>query len=433
LNAEGVARASEAVGDDTEYHLVPFTGQTASGREDYEFKLLYAQRLFNHPIGLKLRYIRKTSAEPTGFTRFTRDGISYDLSHLTWGWATTGCNHIFGYSHINADAFYQDRYSVFAGHQLDLQLSSEFNGNYKSGIRYRTSKEDGDNYSWQYDDGSQFHGNYYIDERWQDRKTHNLIRGYSKVRFWEFGEADAGILFFLQQASHAKLEVNKLADSDPGSRESEREIAVETNPFLNYRFHGGHFDFGLLLEVARIGLKNTQTRWNSVSGSDQTDVLWSTTPYQGWSPSWESFSQGSEWFFATGFEADAAIPVYRRTAALLRLMILRKYTWTTKQYGQSEIPAGSSSFAFRQTHERHNYRNEAWMTGAIGISYGKGPIQSFLTLHLPLAYLIKQKTELADNDQQLFEHEKRNMWQVQEPTSARLLIVYGWGGAKSTH
>jgi hypothetical protein len=109
------------------------------------------------------------------------------------------------------------------------------------------------------------------------------------------------------------------------------------------------------------------------------------------------------------------------------LTILRKNTWTTKVYGQSEIPGGGSSFEFRQTHERENYRNETWMTGAVGASYGRGPVQAFLFLHMPLAYLIKQETKLADNSEIQFEHEMRNMWQVQEPTSLRFFIVYGFG------
>jgi hypothetical protein len=128
-------------------------------------------------------------------------------------------------------------------------------------------------------------------------------------------------------------------------------------------------------------MKNTQTRWNSASGSDQKDVLWSATPYSGWTTSSENFSKGSEWFIATGLEADTAIPLFRRLSAILRLTILRKFTWTDNIYGQSEIPPGGESCQFQQTHK----------------------------------------------DEQMFEHEKRNMWQVQEPTSLRLLVVYSLG------
>jgi hypothetical protein len=427
LTAEGVARAYEDAGGGTEYYLVPFAGQTKSGRSNYGLKVIYANRFYNNPFGFKLRYTDESYAQPSGYIQFTREGTTYDLNHLTWGWATTGCNHIFGYQHINADAFFQDRYTVFSGHRLDLQFSGEFNGNFKSGIRYRRNQQDGDNYTWRYDDGSQFEGDYYVDELWKDRHANTLLRGYSKVNFWKIGEADAGILFFLQRATHVKTEVNKVVESEPNSREGAYEIAIETNPFLNYRFHGGYLDIGILLEYARSGMENTWTRWNSVSGSEQEDVLWSTTPYSGWTPSWESFSKGSESFFATGFEADTSIPLRKRLSALLRLTVLRKFTWTDKVYGQSDIPPGGESYQFEQTHIRDNYRNETWMTGSIGMAYGKGPIQTFVTLQLPVAYLIKQETKLQDSSEVLFEHEKRNMWQVQDPTSLRLLVVYNLG------
>jgi len=427
LEASGVARATETTGETSTYHLVPFEGETTGSRDDYEFKLIYANQLWNNPFGFKIRYIDKNANQPGGFIRFNKEGTTYNLSHLTWGWATVGCNHIFGYSSINADAFFQNSYSVFSGHQLDLQASYELNGNHKTGLRYRTRRENGDNYTWRYNDGAEFDGNYYVDERWQDRKTDSFLRGYSKINFWKVGLADAGILFFLQYGSHNLSEINKLVASESDSRESANEFIIETNPFLNYRFHGGYFDIGLLLEYSRTGLRNTRNRWNSVSGSDQPDVLWSTEPYNGWSTSWESFSKGSKWFFATGLEADTSIGLYRRLSALLRLTLIRKYTRTEKLYGQSEIPDGGNSFGFRQTHQRNNYKNETWMTGAVGVAYGRGPIQTFLTLQLPLAYLIKQTTKLADNTEQLFEHEKRDMWQVQQPTSLRLLVVYGLG------
>ena len=63
---------------------------------------------------------------------------------------------------------------------------------------------------------------------------------------------------------------------------------------------------------------------------------------------------------------------------------------------------------------------------------GFGPIQSFVTLQLPLAYLLKQSTSLSDNQGELFEHSQRNMWQVQEPVTLRLMVVYALG-AKPMH
>jgi hypothetical protein len=432
LEASGTGRAYETVGDQNVYYMVPFDGQTYSTRSDNDVKITYANRFLGHPVGFKVRYFRNSSDVPEGYIRFTRDGETYISPHLTWGWATVGCNQIFGYSHINTDAFYQDQYTVFRGHQWDLQSSFEINGNFKSGIRFRTAEEDGENYTWEVDPGNQYQGQYLVDEVWKDRKSSKLLRGYSKIRLFRFGQLEVGTLFFLQYDNNTKTQVNKLTDSDPTSKEVEREYIIETNPFINYRTGRGYLDFGLLLELARIGMENTQPRWNNVSQSQQSDVLWTTSPYQGWSPSWESFSKGSSWFFATGFEAYSSISVYKRLALLSRLTVLRKFTRVEKTYGASEIPAGGSSYEFRQTHLRNDSKNETWMTGSIGFSYGLGPFQTFLTLQLPLAYLLKQNTELSDNTEVLFEHSQRNMWQVQEPIASRIMVVYALGSGPSS-
>jgi hypothetical protein len=192
LSAEGIARAIEGEGSAASYHLVPFTAETEAGRAERDIKLLWARQLFGNPVGFRVSYTSKSSSEPDGFLRFTRNGTTYESPHLTWGWATVSCNHIFGYSHVNADAWFQNGYSVFSGHQTDIQLSTEVKGNYKTGIRYRSTQEDGDNYSWVYADGSDYLGAYHVDERWLDRRSSRMIRGYSKVRFWEHGGADAG-------------------------------------------------------------------------------------------------------------------------------------------------------------------------------------------------------------------------------------------------
>jgi len=102
-------------------------------------------------------------------------------------------------------------------------------------------------------------------------------------------------------------------------------------------------------------------------------------------PSWETFSLGKQWLFATGWEASASVGVTRRLAALLKSTTLRQYTWTQKLYGQTEIQEGGRSFSFRQTNERSNFANETWMTGSVGVSYGWGPVQTFPTLRLPMA------------------------------------------------
>jgi len=428
LSAEGVGRAYEDVGGETEYTLIPFKGETNTSRDNYQLKLIYANTFLNNPFGLKFQYREKSSELPRGYLYFTRENKTYNLSHLTWGWATTGCNKIFGYSHINTDAFFQNYYSVLNGHQMDIQLSYEFNGNYKTGIRYRQNRETGDNYEWRYDDGSDFEGNYYENSYWNDKISNDLIRAYSKVRFWRIDNLDAGVLFFFQYASNANRLMNKLTESDPAANQKEQEFVIETNPFINYKFKNGYLDIGILLEVSRTGMKNTYTQWNPNTRSDQKNVLWTTSPYAGWSQYWENFSRGNILFFATGIESYSSIGISKNLSILARLTILKKYSFIRKDYGISEIPEGEDTFTFNQTHERNDLKNETWMTGSIGLSYHWGPITLFGTLQLPLAYRIEQKTELSEYNARLFEHTKKNMWQVQQPTTFDILFVYALGG-----
>ena len=317
LTAKGVGRATEEIEDEYEYHLVPFQAGTYASRENYDFKMIYANMLFNNPFGLKFRYISKSSDVPSGYIQFDKENVSYETPHLTWGWSKSGCNHIFGYSHINTDAWYQNYYILYDGYQMDLQLSYEFNGNFKTGFRYRRNRDNGDMYEWEYDDGSDFDGDYYVDEFWNHHKLSDLFRGYSKVRFWRIGNLDLGMLLFLEYKSSSPLRLmNKMTESDPANEAREKEFIIETNPFFNYTFNRGYIDFGVLLEYSRTGMNNVSPRWNPVSRSDQKDVLWNTSPNYGWSQPWEFFSKGNAWFFATGFEMYSSITVVKNLSLL---------------------------------------------------------------------------------------------------------------------
>jgi len=137
-----------------------------------------------------------------------------------------------------------------------------------------------------------------------------------------------------------------------------------------------------------------------------------------------SFSQGSNTFFATGFEASTSVNITGRFSALGSILLLRKYSFITKEYGSSDIQSGSQEFVFTPTHTRDNYKNETWMTGSVGLSYGWGPIQVLATMHLPLAYLLEKNTELTSTTT-LVDLTQRNVWAVQEPVSFRFLLVFG--------
>ncbi len=419
FDAEGVARAGEG----GSYTMIPFRSLTETRRTNYDAKFIYATYLAGNPFGFKLRMIRKTSTDPNGYLSFMRENNSIYTEHLTWGWANFSCSHIFGYTGVNADAFYQNDYSVMDGYHLDLQASYEFNGNHKSGLRVRIDNQTGDDYHWVYQEGSEFVGAYVMDPDWVSKDNMMFVRAYSKVKYWTFGNLDAGILYFGQYGRHNKFGKNRHNNDISDSREKEREYIIETNPFFNLKFEKGYLDFGMLIEGSFTQMRNVTTRWNDASNSEEENVLWNTTPYNGWSPDWENFSKGRYLFFATGGEIYSSMTLYKRLSLQAGVTLLRKFSFVRKVYGSSEVSQARAKYTFNTTHKRNDFKNETWMTGSIGFSYGRGPLQAIVSLQLPLAYLNKRQTKLKDEEELQFIHKKRDVWAVQQPTAFNILLV----------
>ena len=426
---EGVVRNNETL------ELIPVTSRTDGLRSQYDFYFIYANLLFGNPIGFSARYKYNNMDAPESEIRFTKNGTETVSNHLTWGWTTSPCAHIFETTSQNFDAWFLNDYTLYSGGQLDLQLSYEYE-NHKSAVRYRSRRESGQTYYWESDlpdsvPGHNFSGTYITDEKYEDEIADDLIRAYSKIKFWEIGDADLGLLFFFQYADRDNntVSTSNEVNSEPLSSDSENEYTIEINPWLNYKFGKSYFDFGLLLEYSIIDMNNTAPRWNGEIGATEKGVIRNSRPYErGFSPSWESFSRGSYSFFATGFEATTSINITGRFSALAGVLLLRKYSFITKEYGNSAIPDGGNEYVFTATHTRDNYKNETWMTGSIGFAYGWGPLQFLTTMHLPLAYLLEKNTELKDDAQtQLVDLTQKNVWAVQEPVSFRILLVFGLG------
>lgn len=426
LRTEGIVR------NNTTLELIPVTARTDAARTYYDMQVVYANHLFGNPIGVRAQYQTKVTGRPESEIRFVRNSEVTTSNHLTWGWTTSPCAHIFEMSSQNFDAWFLNDYTLYKGGQLDLQLSYEY-GDHKSAIRYRNRSERGQYFYWQSTladtvPGSNFNGAYITDSRYEDEIADDLIRAYSKIRFWKIGDADLGLLFFLQYADRDKntVSVNKDLDSEPLSSDAENEYTIEVNPWLNYRFGKSYFDFGLLLELSATRMENTSPRWNGSVGATQNGVVRNSFPsVSGFSPSWESFSRGSSTFLATGFEGSTAINITGRVYAVASVLLLRKYSFIMKQYGSSEIPSGDKEYVFNASYTRHDHKNETWMTGSAGLMYGWGPVQVLATMQLPLAYLLQKNTELSDSKTTLVDLTQRNVWAVQEPVSFRLLLVFG--------
>jgi hypothetical protein len=426
LQAEGIVR------NDATMELIPVSARTDASRRYYDVQFIYANYVFGNPIGLRVQYQTKTANAPASQISFVRNGTRVTSDHLTWGWTTTPCAHIFQTTHQNFDAWFLNDYTLYKGGQLDLQLSYE-QGDHKSAIRYRRNSEHGQHYYWRSNvadsiPGANFNGGYYTDTRYEDAIANDLFRAYSKIRFWRLGDVDLGLLFFLQYADrdNSTVSTNTGLSSEPLDNDAETEYTFEVNPWLTYKFGKSYFDFGLLFEFSTTGLENTAPRWNSAAGATQQGVVRNSSPYEsGFTPSWETFSQGRYNFFAAGIEASTSINISGRFNALATLMVLRKYSFLRKEYGSSVVPAGSSAYTFNASHVRHDYKNETWMSASIGIAYGFGPAQVIATMQLPLAYLLTKSTDLSKGSTELVNLNQRNVWAVQEPISFRVLLVFG--------
>ena len=426
LRTDGIVRNNNTL------EMIPVSARTDAVRRHYDVQLVYANQLFGNPIGFRAQYQSKKTYQPESEIRFIRNGTETVSNHLTWGWTTTPCAHIFETSSQNFDAWFLNDYTLYKGGQLDLQLSYE-SGDHKSAIRYRNRSERGQKYYWRSSiadtlPGANFSGTYLTDSRYEDEIADDMIRAYSKIRFWKIGDADVGMLFFLQYSDRDNNTVSTSddLDSEPLRSDAENEYTIEINPWLNYRFGKSYFDFGLLFELSTAGMENSSPRWNGSIGATQNGVIRNSSPSEsGFSPSWETFSRGRTTFFATGFEASTAINISGRFSALASLLLLRKYSFITKEYGSSDIPSGGREYVFNASHTRHDYKNETWMTGSVGVFMGWGPFQVIATMHLPLAYLLEKNTELEESGNTLVDLTQRNVWAVQEPVSFRLLLVFG--------
>lgn len=429
LRADGIVR------NNTTLELIPVEARTDAVRRYYDIQMVYANRLFGNPLGVRVQYQSKSADPPESEIKFVRNGTETRSNHLTWGWTTTPCAHIFQTSSQNFDAWFLNEYTLYNGGQLDLQLSYE-HGDHKSAVRFRTTNERGQTYSWRSNvadsiPGADFNGTYLTDPRYEDEIADDLIRAYSKIRFWKIGNVDLGLLFFLQYADRDNntVSTNKDVESEPLSSDAVNEYTIEVNPWLNYKSGKSYLDVGLLLEVSTATMKNTSPRWNGSVGATQSGVLRDSYPsVSGFSPSWETFSRGDLTFFATGLEASTGIHLGGRFFALGSLLLMRKYTSITKEYGRSGIPAGGGEYAFNVSHTREDHKIETWMTGSIGLFSGWGPFQILATMQFPVAYLLEKSTALSGTGSALVDLTQRNVWAVQEPVSFRILVVFGLEG-----
>jgi hypothetical protein len=419
LKAAGIARGySEAAGARL-YSLVPFSANTSNTQGTFTGTVALAMPLSGIPVGFKLEgeYIPPNTVAG-GFSK-TKDGVETANGHLTWGWATTGCSNIFGFEHRDdvIDSFFLDSYDVVSGLRLNAQGSAQLPFA-EPGLRLRYSDLSGNTYAW--NDATV---SYQTNEAVKLEKRQGMIRGYSAFDLIKEKALTIGVLGFLEyDANRSAYQPRDTmgATTMPTSWKDESDYVLEANPYLNAVLgERSYLDFGLLLEGAYQRFDTKYARWSSALGS-LVEAYQDSSPIHGWSQYWEGFSKNDQGFFATGFEAVYRLGITKEVSLTATTLSLLKLTGERKDYGSSTGDPGEYASKF----VRSGYKRELWLTGSFGVNVLLGGVVSTIAVDLPLAYLLYQTTKLTDlaTSAVIFDHEKANVFQVQEPVKLRATV-----------
>ncbi len=362
--------------------------------------------LFSVPVGIKLGYGREWKEKPKGSTEADVNGSTVESGRMLWGWSTSGCNHIFGYPHINGDAWFYDRYTTGHTDQFDLQLGATLD-RVKIGSRYRFRTGVLEQYSWRsenvYDQDDlpqeetldrNFNGSY---RRADDAKltARHIVRVYGNVTFMERSMFKLNTLFFVG-GEFCDSENVAAGDHEAatGVKETERALILEVNPNVNI-YPGRHttIDAAILTELAVSRYENTYERGTS---GGRKETYRNSAPHIGDEPWWENFSYADEHFFDIGAEINAYLPLYGNSGSSLGcsaiLLYNNKFTYTTRYFGQT--PEGSS--AFDETHTRETYMRESWLNTSVGFTYRHDRFLFQLHYAQPLVYTRYLETRVKD-------------------------------------
>ncbi len=423
LQASGRARGySEDAGGNRTYSVAVFDAKTENSRLAVLAAGILAGTFAELPFGLKLEAKYFFPNTVNGYFNWTKDGVSHDSGRLTWGWATVGCGNVFGFEHREdiIDTFYLDTFDVTSGLQADLQGSLR-HGMFESAIRTRISRFLGDRYDW---NAAQV--KYVTDPNTQVSNEKNMIRAYSKMSFIREDPVNAGLLAFVEYDNNREAIIPRNAGSgfEPSSWFGKQGVFLECNPFLNLKIGKyGYLDIGVLAELGYEPSEYKVMRWSGVAGGN-VETYANSTPYEGWTQYWESYSNDHLFFFATGFEASHGLPVMREISLLTSVLSQFKLTWDRKSYGDGGVSGASATYA--EHYYRWNFKRELWMTGSFGVMYRPGDSWNCTVLiQFPLAYLLYATTDLRDTGgTSLFNHEKSNLFQVQESFKIRANVSF---------
>ncbi|MCX7883169.1 MAG: hypothetical protein N2314_08115 [Brevinematales bacterium] len=415
-----------------EYHYIPFSYEASHLINALSVEGIVAGRLQGFPVGLKMAFSYENTASLENSFRATVDGKTISSERLVWGWTTVGCNHIFGYRYINADAWFQDSFVKGPVWQWDVQggISSE---KVRFGNRFRLIGALQEEYTWQRASNAStllqtnFEGKY-IREPYLQKTDGWLNRTYANITWKDGGIWKFNTLLFLGLDGKETRPVlsNDLVSEGWGKTKS-GGFLVEVNPNLSVKpSQEMKMDLALLLSGEWHRTEQRGEYYNPLMGASR-ESWQNATPFVGPEYGWEGFSYVDTLAFHVGVDMIFYLPLYgskvRQIGLILNVFENTQWSWITKNYGTNRFT--SSETAFDVVASRRTLRREAWIHTMLGVSYRQAPYQVRCEFLSPLLYSLAFSQVLQDErGNSLYQVQKSQNWAVQEGLAIRLTVGY---------
>ncbi len=438
-------------GEDIEtedYSEVKYSYDLENEMTFFKVMAIHGRYLFGYPFGFKASFQVEDWGYPYSMLTGERDGVKFSSNRMLWGWSTSGCNHIFGLKHADADAWYQDYFSIGPVYRFDLQAGFTTE-RFRSGARYRKIWGLQKQYYWQPSDPnatdvlvSHFAGKY-VENDWSRFLNEDIVRVYTNYNYGRnrFFKKNLLLIFIgdFKRNDGVYAENTALVNT---VREAQNSYIVEVNPNYNFRIGPLLMDLGILIEGAHVSYGNTYLSWNPVVGGLQR-VYWNTKPHFGDEVFWESFSYANENFIDLGIDTVMAFPLFgvpkfagvsssgilsklsslipsmagrfRNSSLFLmvNLMVNYKMTFQNKYYGENEVV--DNEYRFVEHYVRKNFKREIWMNTFVSLVFTRKRWIFRFDFVEPLVYTIRQKTELhsLDDGRLIFSNDQNQLFAVQ--------------------
>ncbi len=428
LSAEGNLRGET----NTEVHFIPFSYSAFHLVNALSLEGIVASVYQGIPLGLKIGFSYENTGDMGSDFSATVNGSRLSSDRLLWGWTTVGCNHIFGYRHINADAWFQDSYLTGPVWQWDIQAGFSL-PRIRFGNRLRLMGSLQQEHTWQMDTNAttllktNFSGSYRISPYLY--KTDGwLNRTYANVTWKDGGIWKLNTLFFLGLDSSTTIRVlsNDLS-SEGWGKTKQSGILIEANPNVAIKpSREMMMDLALLISGEWHRTERLGTYYNPLMGANR-ESWQNSTPYVGPEYGWEGFSYVDTTAFHLGVDMIFYLPLYgskaRQIGLVLNVFENTQFSWISKYYGTNRFTAQETTFDISAT--RFTFRREAWIHTMVGFQYRQAPYQLRCEILSPLLYSLSSSQRLENTSgEKLYEARKSQNWAVQEGLALRVTIAY---------